>query len=111
MNCRTSVWLPPVSRTARRRQKLRRAARKSAAAGGAVTDAREKLRATQPVADTAAAGLLGVTSEAFADELADYVDANPDGLLNEKVGPAGAHLGSALALAFVDTVGAAQIHY
>lgn len=70
----------------RRRQKLRRAARKSATASSAVADAKEKLRATRPVADTAAAGLLGVTSEAFADELADYVDSNPDGLLNEKVG-------------------------
>ena len=72
----------------RRRQKLRRAAQKAtASAGGGATAATEKLRATRPVSDTAAAGLLGVTSEAFADALADYVDSNPDGLLNDKVRP------------------------
>eukprot|EP00208_Stichococcus_sp_RCC1054_P004326 CAMPEP_0206143018 /NCGR_PEP_ID=MMETSP1473-20131121/19032_1 /ASSEMBLY_ACC=CAM_ASM_001109 /TAXON_ID=1461547 /ORGANISM="Stichococcus sp, Strain RCC1054" /LENGTH=1731 /DNA_ID=CAMNT_0053538243 /DNA_START=203 /DNA_END=5398 /DNA_ORIENTATION=- len=69
-----------VHRIARRRQTLRRAA--SQATGPAV--AKEKLQATRPVADMAAAGLLGVTSEAFADALADYVEFNPEGLLTDK---------------------------
>lgn len=40
----------------------------------------------------AAAGLLGVTSEAFADALADYVEFNPEGLLTDKVTPAAGFL-------------------
>ncbi len=70
-----------MQRANRERQKLRRDAKRCKAG------AAEALAVAAPAMASAPPSALGFVSEAFADALADYVEANPDGLLKDKVCP------------------------
>lgn len=75
----------------RHRQKLRRSKKKAGAVpanqGEGAPSSQPSDQEPLPISATANLNLLGVTSEAFADALADYVGGNPDGLLFDKVRP------------------------